>query len=110
MTINELELKEKCKLYECSYRHFGCSAVIFTNMDTWRLEMVNVFENGKVIDKIRVEHMNLSGNRSGKMQFHSQRYAYDLDYIFDNIIIPHERGKRVYQKAFRIKKLLAENI
>ena len=69
-----------------------------------------VVENGKVIDKIRVEHMNLSGNRSGKMQFHSQRYAYDLDYIFDNIIIPHERGKRVYQKAFRIKKLLAENI
>ena len=110
MTINELTLKRNCDKNKCSYKHFGDSAIITTNIDTWRVETVEVFEKGAVIDKIKVEHLNINHNKSKKMQFHTQRYAYDLDYIFDHIIMPHEKNKMVYQKAFRIKELLAEHI
>lgn len=108
MAINELELQENCERYNCEYRHFGDTAVIFTGMDTWKVDAIQVYEDEEVVEKIKVKHLNSLGNSTGKMQFHSQRYAYDLDYIFSNIIIPHEQSDWVYNKAFRIKELLAQ--
>lgn len=110
MIIDELKLRKNCEENGCNYRYFGYNAIVTTNMDTWELESVEVIESGNVVDKIKVKHINTIGNKKGKMQFHSQRYAYDLDYIFNNIIIPHEKYKKVYEKSFRIQELLAIHI
>ena len=107
MTIlNEQKIKKYCKKYGYTYRLFYDVAIISTNVDEWKLKSVQTVEKGEIIDKIRVEHINRAGNRTRKMQFHSQRYAYDLDYVFTNIIAPHETYDKVYSKAFRIKDLL----
>lgn len=105
--LNEKTIRKYCSKYDYTYRLFHNVAMISTNVDEWKLESIQTIENGEIIDKIRVEHINKAGNRTGKMQFHSQRYAYDLDYVFTNIIAPHETYNRVYSKAFRIKELLA---
>ena len=105
MTIlNEQKIKKYCKKYGYGFRYFHSIAIITTGVDEWRLEAVQTVENGELIDKILVKHINKVGNRSGKMQFHTQRYAYDLDYVFTNIITPHETYNKVYSKAFRIKE------
>lgn len=107
MTIlNEQKIKKYCKKYGYGFRYFHNIAIITTGVDEWKLGAITTTENKKVTDKILVEHINKVGNRTGKMQFHSQRYAYDLDYVFTNIITPHETYDRVYSKAFRIKELL----
>lgn len=106
-TLNELKIKEHCNYNGYSYRYFGENAIITTNVDVWKLSTVRAREGKKIINKILVEHMNKVGNKSGKMRFHTQRYAYDMDYIFKNIIIPHQTYSRVYDKAFRIKKIFA---
>ncbi len=105
--LNETTINAYCKECGYTYRLFGDIAIITTSVDEWKLKSVQFIEDGKPIDKILVEHINKAGNRTGKMQFHSQRYAYDLDYIFTNIITAHESYNRVYEKAFRLKELFA---
>lgn len=105
-TLNELIIKKYCKIYGYSYRYFGDNVIITTNLDEWRLRLIETIEDNQLINKILVEHYNRAGNKTGKMQFHSQKYAYDIEYIFKNIISPHERYKSVYDKAFRIDDIL----
>lgn len=108
--LDELKLKRYCDEHKYKYNYFGDCAIITTNLDEWRLQTIESYQDGVLTAKIKVDHYNRSGNKKGKMQFHPQRNAYDLDYIFNNIIIPHEGHDRVYQKAFRIKELLALHI
>lgn len=98
-TLDKRLIERYCELYGFSYRYFYTNAIIMTNVDEWRLKLT---KKGKIL----VEHYNRAGNKTGKMQFHSQRYADDLHYVFKNIIRPHETYDRVYQEAFRIKYLL----
>lgn len=109
---NELKIKYYCIKNGYDYRYFSDVAVIVTKIDSWKLEFVDVYnKDSKQYDElIRVKHMNKAGNKKGKAHFHSQRVAYDIDYVFNSIIAPHEEGDRVYQKAFRIKELLAKSI
>lgn len=102
-TLDELIIKKYCSLYGFSYRYFYDNAIIMTGVDEWRLRII---KNGKIL----VEHYNRAGNRTGKMQFHSQRYVSDLDYAFNNIIKPHENYETVFQEAFKIKDLLENYI
>lgn len=106
--LDELKIKKYCNQYGYNYKHFGDNAIITTGLDTWELKGVKVFkkETNKYDYIIKVKHQNKISNKSKKMHFHKQRYATDIDYIFNNIIIPHERKKNVYQKVFKIKKLL----
>ena len=108
MTIlNEQKIKKYCKKYGYGFRYFHNIAIITTGVDEWGLEAIQTVEDGELIDKILVKHINKVGNRTGKMQFHAQRYAYDLDYVFQNIVAPHETYDRVYSKAFKIRDILA---
>lgn len=107
VTLNEQKIKKYCKKYGYGFRYFHDIAIITTGVDEWRLEAIQTVENKELIDKILVKHINKVGNRTGKMQFHSQRYAYDLDYVFENVISSHEQYERVYQKVFEIKELYA---
>lgn len=100
--LNEMEIKKYCEMYGLNYKYFYDTAII-TGVDMWKLTEVTV-KTGNII---LVEHENKAGNRTKKMQFHSQRIAYDIEWIFENIIIPHQSYNRVYQKAFTVKKLLA---
>ncbi len=97
--LNELRIKHYCDMYGFSYRLFYDNAIIMTGVDEWRIMMAKN-------ERILVEHYNRSGNKTGKMQFHSQRYAPDVDYVFQTIIKPHETYNNVYQEAFKIKYLL----
>ena len=105
---NELKLKQYCNGNQFDLKYFQDVAIITTGTDVWKLEFIETYDN--VIkgykDAIRVRHQNKMGNKSKKNHFHTQRYAQDIDYVFNNIIIPHEQGNRVYQKAFRIKEIL----
>ena len=107
ITLNEQKIKKYCKKYGYRFRYFHNIAIITTGVDEWLLEAIQTVEDKELIDKILVKHINKVGNRTGKMQFHAQRYAYDLDYVFENIITPHEKYERVYQKVFEMKKLYA---
>src|SRR5690606_30721779 len=100
--------REFCRKYGFSYRFFNDNAIIMTNLDNWRLIEVITQTHNQTIYKIIVEHANKAGNRSGKMQFHSQRVAFDVEWIFENIIVPHETYSNVYNKAFKLKELLAQ--
>lgn len=104
--LDEREIKYYCNKYNFSYRYFYNNAVIMTGVDMWRLTEIETRNRNTVEYKIIVEHANKAGNRTGKIQFHSQRIAYDVEWIFENIIIPHQSYNRVYQKAFRLKELL----
>ena len=103
IVLDEIKIKQYCSEYNFHYRYFGNNALIMTGVDEWRIRAIDK-------DKILVEHYNKLGNKSGKMQFHSQRYAKDLDYIFKNIIKPHSSYNSVFQEAFRIKYLLENHI
>lgn len=98
-TLDELTIKKYCNMYNFSYRYFYTNAIIMTNVDEWRIKIT---KNGRIL----VEHYNRAGNKTGKMQFHSQRYVKNLDYAFVNIIKPHEDYNNVFQEAFKIKHLL----
>lgn len=100
--LDEKLIKRYCELYRYGYRHFEDVVVITTGVDEWRL----TYKEKQ--DKILVEHINKAGNSSGKMQYHAQKYADDIHYIFKNIIKPHETFDNVYNKAFKIKQLLQE--
>lgn len=110
--LNELKIKYYCDRNGFTYRYFYQTAVITTELDTWKLELIDVYDNVNKNYKeiIKVKHQNTLGNKKRKAHFHTQRFAYDLDFIFNNIILPHEDTRRVYQKAFRIKDLLTQNI
>ena len=97
----------KGKVFLLENYNMEISKLLVTGVDVWLLEDIQTVEDKELIDKILVKHINKVGNRTGKMQFHAQRYAYDLDYVFTNIIAPHETYNKVYSKAFRIKELLA---
>lgn len=106
--LNELEIREFCKKYGFSYRYFNNdNAIIMTGLDSWRLIETTTQRRNQTIYKIIVEHANKAGNKKGKMQFHTQRVAFDVEWIFENIIVPHQTYNRVYEKAFRLKELLA---
>ena len=96
--MDELTIKRYCDMQGYNYRYFGNDVIIITDLDEWELKYKN--------DKILVKHYNKANNRAGKMQFHKQRYAYDLDYIFNSIIIPHGNYNKKFQKVFEIKKVL----
>lgn len=110
--LNELEIKQNCNINRYNYKYFNEVAIITTGQDIWTLESVDVFD--KTISDykqiIKVRHLNKAGNKKGKSHFHTQRYAQDIDYIFNNIIVPHEQANRVFQKTFRIKKILTNYI
>ncbi len=101
--LNEVELKKHCNKYGYKYRYFFDTAVIMTGIDMWKL-----LEKGIKHKRIVVEHYNKTGNKKGKLQFHSQRVAYDLEWIFENIIVPHQSFTNVYNETFKIKDLLAQ--
>ena len=102
--INEQEIKDYCKKYGYKFRYFGENAIILTGMDTWRIKRVYKRDERR---QLMIEHANTMGNRKGKMQFHNQRFAPDIAYVFDVVISRHEAYGGVYTKAFRIKELLA---
>ncbi|MGJ0846563.1 hypothetical protein ACR77J_07735 [Tissierella praeacuta] len=105
--LNELEIREFCKRYGFGYRYFTDNVIIMTGVDSWRLVETTTQRRNQTIYKIIVEHANKFGNKSGKIQFHTQRVAFDVEWIFDNIIVPHQTYSKVYEKAFNIKELLA---
>lgn len=110
--INEIKIKKYCDRNGFSYRCFHDAVLITTYLDQWKLEFIDVYD-GEIKEYreiIKVKHHNTMGNKTRKNHFHTQRLAYDIDFVFQNIIIPHEQGNRVYQKAFKIKELLAEHI
>lgn len=102
--LNEMEIKKYCDINKFSYRYFYNTAIITTGVDTWRLTQKEI-RTGEIIV---VEHANKMGNKSGKMQFHTQRIAYDVAWIFNNIIVPHETYSNAYNKTFKLKKLLTQ--
>lgn len=106
--LNEMKIKEYCDMHGFSYRYFYDTAIIMTNVDMWRLTYYEAIIENEVVHRIMVEHANKAGNKSGKIQFHTQRIAYDIDWIFQNIIVPHETYSNVYNKAFKLKELLAQ--
>lgn len=110
--INELKIKKYCDKNGFSYRCFSHTAIITTGLDLWKLEFEETYDNMNKTykDIIKVKHQNKCGNKTKKNHFHTQRIAYDIDFVFNNIIVPHEQGNRVYQKAFRIKELLAHSM
>ena len=99
--LNEMEIKRNCEENKYSYRHFQTTVLIMTGVDTWR---ITEMEHNRLL----VEHANKRNNRKGKMQFHPQRIAQDVDWVFSNIIVPHQNYNRTFQKAFRIKELLKQ--
>lgn len=104
--LDEMKIKKYCEISGYNYRYFGENVVIMTSVDNWQLIEVENTPNNKDKYKIIVEHANKSRNKTGKMQFHTQRIAYDVDWIFTNIIIPHQSYNRAFQKTFEVKKLL----
>lgn len=104
--LDEMKIKKYCESSGYSYRYFGENVVIMTSLDNWQLIEVENPSNSKNKYKIIVKHANKLRNKTGKMQFHTQRIAYDVDWIFENIIIPHQSYNRVFQKVFKINKLL----
>ena len=101
--LDEIRIKELCEENGYGCRCFHGTTLITTGIDAWKLE---VMETSKGEELIRVKHINKNRNKKGKFAFHRQRISYDVDWIFENIIIPHGRGGRVFQKAFRVKELL----
>lgn len=110
--LNELKIKRYCDNNNYNYKYFNEVAIITTGTDTWQLESIDTYssETEGYKQLIQVKHQNKAGNKTNKVHFHTQRHAYDIDFIFNNIIIPHEQGNRVYQKAFRIKELLTHSM
>lgn len=110
--LNELKIKRYCNINNYNYKFFNEVAIITTGTDAWKLESIDIYDNKTKNCKqiIKVKHQNTAGNKTRKSHFHTQRYADNLDFVFKNIIIPHEQGSRVYQKAFKIKELLAHSM
>lgn len=110
--LDEQKIRRYCMENGYNYKYFGDNTIITTGLDVWRLKIVEVFkkELKAYIPIIKVEHQNVVGNKTKKIHFHTQRYAQDVDYVFTNIIIPHEQKGRAYQKAFVIKDLLSQQI
>lgn len=103
---NELKIKEYCNKLGYGYRYFGDNAIITTSVDTWMLKFQQKIINKQIEEVILVGHQNKSGNSKRKHQFHTQRYARDLDYVFTNIISSHQEYNRAFEKTFRLKELL----
>lgn len=101
--LDEMEIKRLCKKYNYKYRYFYETAIIETGVDMWRITLTGI-----KYKKIMVEHINKNGNKKRKIQFHKQRVAYDLDWIFKNIISPHQDFLNVFNETFKIKKLLTQ--
>lgn len=110
--LNELKIKRYCDDNNYNYKYFNEVAIITTGTDIWKLESIDAHssETESYKQLIKVKHQNKAGNKTRKSHFHTQRYADNLDFVFKNIIIPHEQGSRVYQKAFKIKELLAHSM
>lgn len=101
--LDETRIEELCKENNYTCRCFYDTALVTTGIDTWKLKAM---QTSRGDDLIIVSHQNKKANKNGKMKFHRQRVSLDVDWIFDNIIIPHGRGNRAFQKAFKIKELL----
>lgn len=110
--LNELKIKEYCGEHGFGYKYFHDIVVITTGTDTWKLELIDVFDRETKGRKeiIRVNHLNKAANKSKKMHFHKQRYAYDIDYVFNNIIATHKNGHATVENVFRMKNILSNNI
>lgn len=99
-TIDEIKIRKYCKKNNFGYRIHNNRVIITTNTDEWKVEVED--------NKLLVFHKNKAGNYSRKHQYHFQRVAYDWDYVFSNIICPHEDYSNVFNKAFRIDAILKE--
>jgi len=98
--LNELKIKRYCDVNKYSYRYFNDTVVVITGLDAWELTDMG--------NRILVRHINKYGNKKGKMQFHPQRIAYDVDWIFKNIITSHKNNNGICQRVLRMKKIIAE--
>lgn len=99
------ELDKICTEKNYSYRIHNNNAIIDTPMDMWQIvEMENAHKNKKY-KPFLVRHLSKNTN---KIKTHPQRYAEDLEYIFNNIIEPHEGYGGVYAKMFSLSKKFKE--
>ena len=110
--LDEIKIKKYCNIYGYDYKHFPEVVVVTTGIDTWKLELVDVFnrEIKEYNQIIRVNHLNKAANKSKKIHFHKQRYAYDVDYVFNNIISTHDHNSSTIKRVDTINRLVAENI
>ena len=104
-SLNELKIREYCKLLNYNYKIYqgNSIAIIETGSDSWKLTAKQRFNKGKQIDSIEIKHYNRGGNKSGKMQFHFQCYAKDLDYVFTNIISTHKAQSCMVDNLITLK-------
>lgn len=110
--LDEIKIKKYCNMYGFNYKYFPEVVVVTTGTDTWKLELVDVFnrEIKEYNQIIRVNHLNKAANKSKKIHFHKQRYAYDIDYVFNSIISTHKHDNSMIQRVNTINRLVAENI
>mgnify|MGYP000265046662 CR=1 FL=1 len=103
-TLDEKTIKSYCDRYNYKYNIFHNSkeVVIDTFYDIWRISLT---ENNGNNPLYIVRHFNKAGNKTSKMHFHKQFYAWDLHYIFQNII-RHKTKKPIYNNVFRFKNTL----
>lgn len=90
-TLNEFKIREYCRMLKYNYKIYqnNIISIIETGSDSWKLTTKPKYKNGILVNRIEVKHYNTGGNKSGKMQYHFQCYAKDIDYIFTNIISTH---------------------
>lgn len=101
MSNNDKQVIQKyCQKYNYGYRIFDNDAIVTTNVDEWRISFIE--------DTILVQHLNKAGNRTRKCNYHTQRYAPDIEYVFDVVIRRHENYDSSYSEAFKIKNILEE--
>jgi len=103
--LNRVEIERYCAELGYKSNIFDDIAMISTGVDTWEI-IAERKESTRNSNKFLVKHLNLCGNKSQKHHFHKQKYAKDLDYIFNNIIKTHECMDKGYSKMFRIDNLL----
>lgn len=103
--IEEERINELCNKYGYSYRYFPNNVMIMTNVDIWK---ISSFQTAKGETLLVLKHINKKGNRSRKLQFHTQRIIPDIEYAFDIVISRHENCEDSYGRVFKVKKVLSK--
>lgn len=105
--LDEYKIKDYCTQYNYKYKmHQGNRiAIIETCTDSWKITANETINRCGTGTDIEVGHYNKSGNKKGKMQFHTQKHARDIDYVFNSIISTHISGKNTLDCIFDIKSI-----